>query len=93
MAYDDYIAALNDWTVQTIVRDETCIGAFYCKNGEVHVSILPEWRKKWATRGLLREILSRKNVHTRITPGHDYMHGILNRLGFESDASGKFVMR
>lgn len=82
ITYDAYKNGLADWTVKAIVRDETCIGAAYFRNGEVHVSILPEWRKKWATRGLLAQLFADKNAFTKIMPGHEYMYGIFHRLGF-----------
>ena len=80
--YDAYEAALKDWAVKTIVRDGTPIGAAYFKAGEVHVSILPEWRKKWATRGILAQLFADDGAFSRIAPGHDYMFDIFRRLGF-----------
>lgn len=78
-AYKD---ALKDWTVKTIVRDGGPIGAAYFKDGEVHVSILPEWRKKWATKGLITQLFAADGAFSRIAPGHDYMFDIFRRLGF-----------
>lgn len=80
--YAAYEAALKDWAVKTIVRDGTPIGAAYFKAGEVHVSILPEWRKKWATRGILAQLFADDGAFSRIAPGHDYMFDIFRRLGF-----------
>jgi hypothetical protein len=80
--YEAYEAALEDWTVKTIVRDGEPIGAVYFKDGEVHVSILPEWRKKWATKGMVAQIFADKRAFSRILPGHDYMFDIFRRLGF-----------
>lgn len=76
-----YRKVMDDWDVKAIVRDDKCIGAAYFSGDEVHVSILPEWRKKWATKGLIAALLKGR-VTTRVTPGHEYMHGILQRLGF-----------
>jgi len=89
--FDTYLNALTDWHVQAIMRGDECIGAVYRKEDEVHVSIVPEWRKKWATKGLLRQVCS-KGTSTRVTPGHDYMYGILARLGFKPTDSGKLVL-
>jgi hypothetical protein len=81
MDYDAYLSITADWDVQAIVRDDKIIGAAYSKNGETHVSILPEWRKRWLTKGLLKKITA-DMTHTRVTPGHEFMYNILNRLGF-----------
>ena len=80
--YEAYKAALEDWTVKTVVRDGEPIGAAYFKAGEVHVSILPEWRKKWATKGVIAQLFADKGTFSRIAPGHDYMFDIFRRLGF-----------
>jgi len=79
--FEDYEFSLKDWDVQLIQRDGENIGAVYKKDGEVHVSILPKWRKRWATKGLINELFGGK-VTTKVAPGHEYMHGILARLGF-----------
>jgi hypothetical protein len=82
IAYEAYAAALNDWDVKAIVRDGEPIGAAYFKDGEVHVSVRPEWRKKWATRGVIAQLFPDENAFSRITPGHDYLFDIFRRLGF-----------
>lgn len=83
ISYEDYCELLQGWDVSLLKRGDEVIGTLFRKDGEVHVSILPEWRKRWVTRGLLRQILAGDNVTTRVTPGHEYyMHGILKRLGF-----------
>lgn len=91
--FDDYKSKLADWDVKAIVRDETCIGAAYFKDGEVHVSVLPQWRKRWATRGVLNELFLDKNAFTRIMAGHEYMYGIFARLGFVVRDDGVLVRR
>lgn len=89
--FEDYAAAVENWTIKAIVKDGACIGAAYFNNGEVHVSVLPNWRRKWATKGLLKELFAGENVWTRVTPGHDYMYSILQRLGFVKVADNVFV--
>jgi len=81
MSYDDYVKFASDWDVKAISREGSVIGAVYSKNGETHVSILPEWRKRWLTKKLLKDLLANTTI-TRVTPGHDFMYNILTRLGF-----------
>ena len=87
----DYLTAIEDWDVKALMRDGECIGAVYRKAEELHVSILPKWRKRWATKGLLRELFGNLPVRTKVTPGHEYMNDILLRLGFVQLDSGEFV--
>lgn len=89
--YEVYEKAFADWTVKAIVNGDKCIGAAYFNDGEVHVSVLPEWRKRWVNRSLLRDLLSAPNARTRIMPGHEYMYGIFYRLGFVLREDGMLV--
>jgi len=86
-----YADALTEWEVQVIARDGMAIGAAFKRGPEFHVSVLPEWRGKWATRGLLNSLIERPVSTTKVTPGHDRMHGILKRLGFRHEGGGVFV--
>lgn len=89
--YSIYEKVMQDWDVKALMRNDECIGAVYFKDGEVHASVLPEWRKKWATKSILQEMFAHPNACTRISKGHEYMHGILNRIGLVQDDSGYFV--
>lgn len=88
--YEQYEAITADWDVKTIVRDDEVIGAAYFKNGETHVSILPEWRKRWLTKSILKDLLA-ATKRTQVTPGHEYMYNILNRIGFTPSADGTLI--
>ncbi len=83
-SFDSYAAAMEDWDIKALVRNGVCIGAVYFNGDELHVSVLPAWRRRWATKGLLAKLFDRERVTTRVTDGHDHMHGILRRLGFEN---------
>lgn len=85
--YNEYVKIAADWNVKALMRDDEPIGAVYRKNGETHVSIVPKWRKRWLTRGLLKDLLS-DTQFTKIADGHDFMYGVLGRLGFIPQADG-----
>lgn len=82
ISFDDYADRLKDWIIRVIERDGEPIAAVYTKGDELHVSVMPQWRGKWLTKGLLKELFDGKRVTTRVSPGHDYMYSILHRLGF-----------
>ena len=90
VSFDDYARSLKDWIIRTIERNGEPIGAVYTKGDELHVSIKPTWRKKWITKGLMKELFSCR-VTTRVTPGHEYMFDVLKRLGFKDDGTGLMV--
>lgn len=81
--YRLYVDALEDWTIRLMTKDGETIGAVYTNGPEFHVSVLPEYRGRWATRGLLKEIIPQPVAVTRVAEGHDRIGGILERLGFE----------
>lgn len=88
ITFDEHVKRAKNWNVNVIERDGQPIGAMFEKDGEVHCSILPEWRRKWLTKGLLKQIVDRPNFHTRVDDNHDYMYGILARLGMLSRPDG-----
>lgn len=89
ITYAEYKRLMADWLVRAIVCDGVCIGAVYSRGGEVHVSVVRNVRGKWATRGLINQIFS-GNSKTKVAKGHDYMVGILKRLGMVEDDHGYF---
>ena len=88
ITFEEHVERAKNWNVNVIERDGQPIGAMFEKDGEVHCSILPKWRRKWLTKGLLRQIVDRPDFHTRVDDGHDYMYGILERLGMVSRPDG-----
>ena len=85
--YEDYEGIASDWQVSVLIREQEPIGVIFKRDGETHVSILPKWRRRWATKGLLKEILSDMR-YTKVADGHDFMYGILERLGFRRQPDG-----
>lgn len=91
ISYADYEVVAKDWQVMLMVRDDEPIGTVYHKGGETHVSVLPKWRRRWATKGLLKQILNDTRF-TRVDVGHDFMYGILERLGFRREDDGTLTL-
>ena len=91
VSFDDYCLSVKDWVIKAIKRDDKIIGAVYRKEDELHVSILPEWRCIWMTKGLIKELFNRPKITTKVTPGHDYMFDILKRLGFKESSNGLLI--
>lgn len=91
ITFENYRLAVKDWNVKAIQRDNEVIGAIYKKDDELHISILPAWRKKWLTKSLWKTFFQSGRVTTKVTPGHDHMYDILKRLGFQESTSGLLV--
>ena len=56
--WNQWQAACEPWQMVCIRADDEPIGAVFLKDGVVHVGIVPAWRGRWASRRIIREILS-----------------------------------
>lgn len=92
MPIDQYEKAFSDYIVRGIVRDGRCIGTTFVKDGELHVAILPEWRKRWITRGVLAEMFDMPKVIARPIERSDTMYNYLVSLGFK-DVGDKTLVK
>ena len=90
-SYERYVDALAAWTVRLMDRGGEPIGAVYTHGQEFHVSVLPAWRGRWATRGVLKQIIAEPVSMTRVSPGFAHVGPMLGRIGFEDRGSGVFV--
>lgn len=89
--YENFEAYFSTWECYAVVRHETCIGAcfFQPETCEMHFSILPEWRRRWLGKDLLKRLLSMPLIRTKIHnctaydgSDYDFMYDILSRCGF-----------
>jgi GNAT superfamily N-acetyltransferase len=53
-----YRAACERWRVVAVVAADEVIGALFVDGDVIHLGIVPEWRRRWASRRLLRQMLS-----------------------------------
>lgn len=74
---DAYHRACNGWTVEAVCSGDEVIGALFSKDGVIHLGIVPEWRGRWASRRVIREMLKR-GTKTEIGPTDDA--GWLSRI-------------
>lgn len=47
----------SPWTLAFLKRGTVVMGVAARKSGELHIGILPQWRRRWATRGFIKDIL------------------------------------
>lgn len=85
-----YLQRIAGWDASLIERDGKAIGAVFRKGEEVHVSVLPEWRGRWATRGIIDQVLGQGRVVTQVGEAR-WMANILERLGFKQ--AGQYHVR
>ena len=76
-----YRQACEGWQVVAVVSDGQVIGALFAKDGVIHLGIAPEWRGRWASRRVIREMLAYGNT-TTVLPGEPCAE-FVRRVGFE----------
>lgn len=76
-----YLQACEEWQVIAVVADGV-IGALFAKDGLIHLGIVPEWRGRWASRRLIREMLSYGTATTLLPDEHECAD-FVRRIGFE----------
>jgi len=91
VAYEDYENAMADWGVALVMKNDDPCGAMFLRDEELHFSILPEWRKRWATKEFLHSLFDGRRFVTRISPGSEHMVGVMERLGFKQQPDGLMV--
>lgn len=77
--YDQGCAA---WTVVAVCDGPQVIGALYAQNGVIHLGIVPEYRGRWASRRVIREMLTYGHM-TRIRDEAPEKIEFATRLGFK----------
>lgn len=85
----EYRAMCQVWDVIAVVADRV-IGALFAKGGVIHLGIIPEWRSRWASRRLIREMLG-YGKSTTILPCESECREFVRRIGFvETDVGYVF---
>ena len=74
-----YRAACKRQRVVAVCSDNEVIGALFERDGTIHIGIRPEWRSKWASRRVIRQMLS-YGTKTKLTPEED--PSFIERIGF-----------
>lgn len=85
-----YRQACDGWDVIAVCDGEKVIGAFFAKDRVVHIGIVPEYRGRWVTRGLIRE-MHKYGDRTTLLPGES--SDFVEKIGFHREESGEYVFR
>jgi hypothetical protein len=75
----DYRAMCEQWQVVAVCDDAEVIGALFARDGVIHIGIIPEYRSKWASRRVIRQMLS-YGTRTSLIEGEDPT--FIERIGF-----------
>ena len=80
---DEIEESVKDWEILTVVRQGKPIGMCMVKDKEIHFCILPEYRGKWLTKGLLKEISQLDFEYTTVPEDNLKSQAFVERMGFK----------
>ena len=86
-----YRAMCEGWRVIAVVADRV-IGALFARDGVIHLGIVPEWRGRWASRRLIREMLAYGRT-TTIQDFEPQCAEFVGRIGFVKTEGSAYVVR
>lgn len=85
-----YRKTCSGWHVVAVCNDGDVIGALFAQDGVIHIGIRPEWRSKWASRRVIKEMLSYGKT-TRLMP--DENPEFIERVGFVNTEGDRYEFR
>lgn len=86
--YEDVERALEGWNVRALLANGVPIGCIAILGDEIHATVMPEVRKKWLSKRILREALDpilKEYGSARTTARESNPEGqeFVERLGFK----------
>ena len=97
MSFPEFKKMLMDWKIEPVFVDDKLAGMYAVKNTEVHFCVLPDFRGKWLSKGLINDvfmpILERYGFVTTAVPDDKPQgHGLVKKFGFNPiGRKGKFT--
>lgn len=86
-SFDDFCNGFKEWNFEYIYKKNLCIGATINNNGFIHIIIDKDYRKRWASKSLIINLLLKAmidgKVKTTIFNDDDYRIDFAKRLGFK----------
>lgn len=93
ISFEDFCNYFEDWTFEYIYKGPVLIGASFHKDGFIHVAIFHEYRKRWAKRNLIKQLISNAMIdgkaYTTVFKNDEYRTTFAKRLGFKLIKDGE----
>lgn len=87
-----YLKACEAWQVVAVCSGAEVIGALYVRDGVIHLGIKPEWRGRWASKRVIRQMLS-YGTTTTVRPDEREQLEFIGRIGFVKAGESYVVHR
>ena len=79
------ISDIYRFKIKSLCNDEDVVGSVFYDGPEIHIAIFPEYRRRWASRRIIRDILKHPfdEYGYAITMGFESDRDFLERIGFK----------
>ncbi len=89
--FQQFAAMVCDWDIEPIIVDGRVVGGVMTRGDEIHVGVIPEGRRRWLTRSLVRKTLGHVmnrygRATTKVMRDNAAGHQFVTRLGFRKCA-------
>lgn len=78
---EHYKSVCDNWDLVAVVDGDEVIGALFVRAGVIHLGIKPEWRGRWASRRIIRQMLA-YGTKTTVQPWESGCLKFISRIGF-----------
>jgi GNAT superfamily N-acetyltransferase len=75
-----YYRVVEEWNPVAVCDDDKTIGCLISKDGVIHLAITKEYRGRWASRRIIKEMLG---YGTSTSIGTDENQRFVERIGFK----------
>lgn len=86
VSFDRFLEMFKDWRIVGINQGQKCAGVVFMKDGFVHICVSPEYRRRWASKRLIKQIIHLASIdgvaRTSVFKTDDYRQRFAERLGF-----------
>lgn len=86
VSFDQFIELFKDWRIVGLHHGHQCAGVVFIKDGFVHICVSSLFRKRWASRRLIKQIISLAAVDgvakTSVFKNDQFRQRFAERLGF-----------
>ena len=79
-----YRKGCESWDTVAVCDGDQVVGALFVKNGVIHLGIVPHYRKQWASRRLIRQMLKHGTQTTYSTADEEVFLRRVRRIACHS---------
>lgn len=102
ISFERFAELSGDWEFEPVRVCGAIVGAVMMRGAEIHAGVVPEARRRWLGKGLIRRTLARivsehGHAWTRVQEANAAGHAFVRRFGFElcgtEDGAAVYILK